>query len=330
MIELQTKGGFTCSVPETEEEDLTPKFTLNRDDNAIIDFYKNNGFVVIKKILVRENCKKLINYWNKEVKSFNGKIYRREGAKLEKNVFNHNKWVMNSVLNIQSLNPKQFPLLRNGFEKYIASNKNLANLITKLIQDKPMIVQSMYFEGNSVTHEHQDSYYLDDQCIGNMVAGWVALEDIKADAGRFFVAPKSHLNDFSVMSIANNIADNHHIYKRHITKIIKDKNYEIVAPKLNTGDILLWNSLTIHGSLNSENEDFSRSSITFHTIRSNSKFLVHRNSLRSLLAETDLPFSLYRPKDQKKMISRIIYNFESKFPKSFYKFKNFIIKRLVK
>ena len=53
---------------------------------------------------------------------------------------------MNSVLNIQSLNPKQFPLLRNGFTKYIASNQNLANLISKLIQDKPMIVQSMYFE----------------------------------------------------------------------------------------------------------------------------------------------------------------------------------------
>ena len=51
-----------------------------------------------------------------------------------------------------------------------------------------MIVQSMYFEGNSVTWEHQDSYYLDDEIVGNMIAGWVALENIKANAGRFLSA----------------------------------------------------------------------------------------------------------------------------------------------
>tara|TARA_Y100000991_G_C21970897_1_gene349392 strand:- start:76 stop:1068 length:993 start_codon:yes stop_codon:yes gene_type:complete len=330
MLKLQTKGGFTCNVPETEEEDLTPKFSINKDDNALVDFYKKNGFVVIKKIFKEEDCKKLINYWNKEVKSFNGKIYRREGAKLEKNIFNKNNWVMNSVLNIQSLNPKQFPLLRNGFTKYIVSNQNLANLISKLIQDKPMIVQSMYFEGNSVTHEHQDSYYLDDQSIGSMVACWIALENIKADSGRFFVCPKSHLYDYSAMTLENNIVENHNIYKRNISQIIKEKKYEIIAPKLNVGDILLWNSLTIHGSLDSQNEVFSRSSITFHAVRSNSKFLVMRSSLRSLEAETNLPFCLYRPKDQTKMISRIILNFESKFPESFYKFKKFLIKRFVK
>lgn len=330
MLELKTKGGFTCNVPETEEEDLTPKFTINKDSNDLIDFYKKNGFVVIKKVFKKEDCKNLIYYWNKEVKSFNGKIYRREGAKLEKNIFNKNNWVMNSVLNIQSLNPKQFRMLRNGFEKYIASNQNLANLVSKLIHDKPMIVQSMYFEGNSVTHEHQDSYYLDDQSIGKMVACWIALENIKADAGRFFVCPRSHLDDYSVMKKENNIADNHKIYKTNISKIIKDKKYEIVAPKLNVGDVLLWNSLTIHGSLDSQNEFFSRSSITFHAVRSNSKFLVFRTSLRSLKAENNLPFCLYRPKDQKKLISRIMLNLESKFPKFFYKFKKFVIKRFVK
>ena len=37
-----------------------------------------------------------------------------------------------------------------------------------------------------------------------MIAGWVALEDIKADAGRFFVCAKSHLDDYSKMNMDNN------------------------------------------------------------------------------------------------------------------------------
>ena len=64
-----------------------------------------------------------------------------------------------------------------------------------------MIVQSMYFEGNSVTWEHQDSYYLDDEITGTMIAGWIALEDIECDAGRFFICPKSHLFDYAKMDL---------------------------------------------------------------------------------------------------------------------------------
>ena len=40
-----------------------------------------------------------------------------------------------------------------------------------------------------------------------MIAGWIALEDIDADAGRFFVCPKSHLEDFSKMNDKNIITD---------------------------------------------------------------------------------------------------------------------------
>ena len=47
MLKIQTKGGFTCNVPETEEEDLTPKFTINKDNNDLVDFYKK---FVIKRI----------------------------------------------------------------------------------------------------------------------------------------------------------------------------------------------------------------------------------------------------------------------------------------
>ena len=237
---------------------------------------------------------------------------------------------MNPILNLQSLNPYYFYNLRSNFENIIASNKKLAEFTTNLIGDKPAIVQSMYFEGNSVTWEHQDSYYLDDEIVGNMIAGWVALENIKANAGRFFVCAKSHLDDISEMSIENNVADKHDAFIKKVNDQIKDKKYKVFAPKMDCGDVLLWNSLTIHGSLDSQSTTNSRSSITFHAIRSSSKFLVLRNSLRNLASDTGFSFNIFRPKDQNKKVNRLIYYFESRFPKVFYKIKKIAIKFILK
>jgi len=326
MLFLKTKNGFTCEVPETSKEDLVPKFNITSDIHEAKKYYEENGFVVLKKVLRKEDCKNLINSWDKEVKGFKGYMYRQATAKLEKNLFNDCNWVMNPILNLQSLNSQTFPSLRRGFENFVASNKILGNFIKSVIKDKPMIVQSMYFEGNSVTWEHQDSYYLDDESVGGMVAGWIALENIKANAGRFFVCAKSHLDDFSEMSINNNIVDSHDVFIENVNKQIKKNKYTIFAPKLDCGDVLLWNSLTIHGSLDSQSKTHSRSSITFHAIRSSSKFLVLRNTLRNLDFDVNYPFNIYRPKDQNKKRYRLIFYFESNFPKIFYWVKKFAIK----
>ena len=330
MLILKTKNGFKCEVPETDAEDLIPKFNINLDIHKAKKYYEENGFVVLKKVFKDKDCRYFIKAWEDEVKDFKGHIYRQATAKLERNIFNDQNWIMNPILNLQSLNPKKFPLLRRGFENIIASNKFLANFVSLIINDKPMIVQSMYFEGNSVTWEHQDSYYLDDEIVGNMIAGWVALENIKANAGRFFVCPKSHLDDVSEMTLENNIADNHDNFIERVNKQIKDKKYIVFAPKLDRGDLLLWNSLTIHGSLDSQSMTNSRSSITFHAIRSSSKFFVLRNSLRNLSSDKSFPFNIFRPKDQNKKMNRLVFYFESMFPKVFYEIKNLAIKSILK
>lgn len=329
VIEINTVNGLPCTVPEKESEDSTPKFLIPSESIEAIKFYKKEGFVVLKNFIKKSECNFLMNAWEKEVKIFKGHIYRQSNAKAEKNKFNDKKWIMNPILNLQSINPKKFPTLRMGFEKTIVSNFKLAKIVGQLIGDKPTIVQSMYFEGNSSTWEHQDSYYLDDEKIGNMIAGWVALEDIKADAGRFFVLPKSHLEDYSDMDKSNAIHNNHDLYIKNIVKKVVDKGFKIIAPKLDQGDILLWNSLTIHGSLDSQSEKYRRSSITFHAIRQSSKFNVLRSSLRDINSEKKLPFSLFRPKDLNKKRNLIIMFIETKMPWLFYKLKNISINILV-
>jgi phytanoyl-CoA hydroxylase len=237
---------------------------------------------------------------------------------------------MNPVLNLQSLNPNLFNDLRNSIDNKVFSNMSICKALKFILGEKPKIVQSMYFEGNSATWEHQDSYYLDSEKIGNMTAGWLALEEIKADAGRFFICPESHKIEHGKQNINNNIADNHDKYIAEIVSIIKSKNMKIKAPYMAIGDVLFWNSWTIHGSIDSQNQNFSRSSITMHAIPENHKFLQFHSRKMDLQTD-DLGNSLiYRPKDQSKFKNRLVLKIETHFPSFFYWIKKKAIKILIR
>ena len=330
MITLYTPNGLKVDVPETQAEDITPKFDINKDVKSAINYYEKNGYVIFKSLISKEKCKKLRDFWEQDIKPYEGKIYRQTTAKAEKNLFNEKKWIMNPILNLQSLNPHLFNNLRQAVEKEVFSNINICKALKSILSEKPKIVQSMYFEGNSATWEHQDSYYLDSEKIGVMTAGWLALEEIKADAGRFFICPESHKINLGRQNIKNNIADNHENYIKEVVSVIKLKNMTIKAPYMNFGDMLFWNSWTIHGSMNSQSKNFSRSSITMHAIPESHKFLQLHSRLMNLKTN-DLGNSvIYRPKDQAKMKDRLILKFETYFPNFFYWLKNKAIKYVIK
>jgi phytanoyl-CoA hydroxylase len=196
--------------------------------------------------------------------------------------------------------------------------------------DAPKIVQSMYFEGNSATWEHQDSYYLDSESIGEMSAAWIALENISAKAGRFFICPGSHKIKLDDHSLYNNIAENHEDYILSVVQKIRDENLEIRAPMLNQGDVLFWNALTIHGSLDSQDTDNSRSSITCHAIPNKKKFM--QLQIRTFDLPTDKVGDafIFKPKDLSKAKNKFILHIESNFPSTFYWLKKKAIVHLVK
>ena len=329
MIELHTPNGLKSMVPENEAEDTTPRFNVENNLEDGVRYYKDKGYVIFTGCVSKENCSRLKDLWEEIIKPYKGTIYRQTTAKAEKNILNENGWIMNPILNLQSLNPKHFGILRHSTEDSVFSNNAICKVLKSILGEKPKIVQSMYFEGNSATWEHQDSYYLDSEKIGLMTAGWLALEEIKADAGRFFICPESHKIDLGRQNIENNIADNHDKYIAKVVSIIKSKNMPIKAPYMTTGDVLFWNSWTIHGSLDSQSKTHSRSSITMHAIPESHKFLQLHSRLINVPTD-DLGSSLvYRPKDQKKFKNRLILATESYFPNIFYWMKKKAIKSLV-
>jgi len=329
VIRLETPNGLPVHVPVDASEDVSPKFSPDEASRARA-YYRENGYVVIRNVFPEETTSEARHLWEQEVKPFDGFMYRQATAKAERHVRNDKAWVMNPILNLQSIDPRYFGKLRTYVENEIFASPTFSGILSEFLDDRPKIVQSMYFEGNSATWEHQDSYYLDSEHIGSMIAAWIALEHISPEAGRFFVCPGSHRIDLGRQEYYNNIADNHDVYIGEVVAEIRSRGLEIRAPRLDAGDILLWNSRTIHGSLNSSDNTRSRSSITCHVIPARHRFLQLQTRIHDLSTDKVGDVEIFRPKDQAKLKNRLVMGLEGRFPTVFYGLKSMAIRYLMR
>jgi phytanoyl-CoA hydroxylase len=329
MIELRTPRGLSVQVPETIAEDPSPRFEL-KDGERLRAYYHEHGYAVVRGLLPADDCERLRGLWASEVKPSKDFIYRQATSKVERHVFNAQGWVMNPILNLQSLDPRRFPQFRSFAVKRVLTAPGLVRGMQVLLGEPPKIVQSMYFEGNSATWEHQDSYYLDSEQVGTMAAAWIAMEDIAATAGRFFVCPGSHRIDTGRHNLKNNMADNHEGYIRSVVQKARELDLPIRAPCLRQGDVLLWNAWTIHGSLDSQDPVHSRASVTCHAIAESHRFLQMHTRVRKLDIERVNGVSVHSPKDLSRPTNRAIFHLETHYPRAFYRMKRLGIRWMLR
>jgi phytanoyl-CoA hydroxylase len=317
VIELKTPRGLPVRVPEELSEDPSARFVVGDAKNAK-EYYERYGYVILHGLFSAETCDQARNLWNDEIKPHNGHIYRQATAKAERHVKNKNGWVMNPILNLQSVDPRHFPDFRKFSTHSILSHGPLHDAFAAFLGESPKIVQSMYFEGNSATWEHQDSYYLDSEVPGEMCAAWISLDDIAPTAGRFFICPGSHKIRLQDHSLYNNVAEHHDAYILSVVEEIRNRKFDIRAPLMSKGDVLFWNAWTIHGSLDSQDATHSRSSITCHAIPRSRKFLQHQTNIFTLKTDKVNATEIYRPKDLASWKNRFVFSIESHFPSVFY------------
>jgi phytanoyl-CoA hydroxylase len=330
MIELRTPRGLPVKVPAFPQEDPSPKFELE-DYESIRSYYNSNGYAVVRSVFKSSECDQIRRLWNEEIKPSRAFIYRQTTSKAEKHVLNAKNWVMNPILNLQSVDPVRYPGFRAFATERILTAASLAKVFRALFDgENPKVVQSMYFEGNSATWEHQDSYYLDSEKIGTMAAAWIAIEDIGAEAGRFFVCPRSQRINLGVQTLVNNAADKQDVYIQSVVEKIRAMKLEIRAPLLQKGDVLFWNAWTIHGSIDSHDFGHSRSSITCHAIPDSHRFLQFQNRILPLKLDTVNGIRIHRPKDLARRRNRAIFEIETRFPLAFYALKRTGIKAFLK
>jgi phytanoyl-CoA hydroxylase len=277
----------------------------------------------------RSLCDRAKASFEKEVKPFGGFIYRQTSANPERHVFTSEGFVLNPIMNVQSLDRRRFAGFRRaGLD--LLTHANMQRAISTIFGEPGKLVESMYFDGNPVTWPHQDTYYLDAEGLGRMTAAWIAVEDIAPGAGRFFVYPKSHLIDTEKNGGDFDIAFHHERYKELVKQVICDQGLVCRAPALSKGDVLFWAAKTIHGSLRTTEPTCSRRSFTAHFIPERSRFLQSQTRVRPLKTELINGMRVHRPKDLSKTANPAVLFVETRFPRAFQITKRAAIKLITR
>jgi phytanoyl-CoA hydroxylase len=320
--------GHPLEIPQTVDE-ASDKYLALRSEEDLRSYYDDNGYVVMRNLVPAGLCNELLQHFKQEVKTYKGFIYRQASANPEKHKFTQSGFMLNSILNLQSVDSQHFPNFRKTGVG-ILSHPNIQKALNTLMGEPAKLVQSMYFEGNPVTWAHQDCYYLDSERDGAMIGIWLALEDIHPAGGRFYIYPTSHKIDIKKNGGDFDIAFHHDRYKHLVKNIIQDFKLECVAPALRKGDVLFWGGKTIHGSLATFEQQYSRNSITGHYIPDSTRFMQFQSIVKPLKLKNVNGMNMNFPKDLDEAKNKAILKVETTFPKTFQLAKKVAIKMFVK
>lgn len=324
---ITSPTGDKIEIPASLAED-EPYFSLDSLSQAA-SYYQENGYVIFRKLVDPAACCRTRELFSRHIGQYKGYIYRQTTGIPERNKINEHGFVMNPVLNFQDLPTRQFSPYRAAALEVITA-PGVQKAVASLFGVPGIVVQTMHFQGNTQTPAHQDTYYLDAETLGCMAAGWFALEDIQPGAGRFYVYPGSHKIDIAKNGGDFDVAFHHDRYLELIKKIIRDQKLECRAPYMGQGDVLLWNAKTIHGSLETNQHQFSRSSLTAHYIPSNQRFLQFQARIRELNLTHVNGMAVNKPKDLDDMMNRLDFEAAAHLPSVYGFAKKLAIKALTR
>lgn len=221
-------------------------------------YFADNGYVVLRNVVSEEKIDRLMELYQKQILPSNVRFFRQNSFKYERNIINEHGFCKSSLLDIH--NYKLFPEFGETAMDIFLGDDVLDKVNDANGYSSHNLMQTMLFDANTETWPHQDWWYLDSKPkAGQLVGAWFALEDIDEDAGRFYVVPGSHKLKFHE---EKNIGHKEWIAK--IGEFVKSNESDVQAPALKKGDVLVWASSTVHGSLPNKNPALSRKSLTAH------------------------------------------------------------------
>lgn len=231
------------------------------DVPAVRAYLEREGYVVLRRLLPLAPCESARQAFLDEVLPARRAYFKRHASgRFERNVYTEYGHMKYPIMNLQDIGGRRFQQFRQrGLE--LLTHPHLRHLMRQLFGEPARLVHTMYFDGNQATWAHRDGDYFDSSAAGRMIGAWVAAEDIHPDAGRFYVVPGSHRNVMAEIDDPNGAR-----YKQQMADFVRAGPYDCVAPVMMQGDVILWNALTVHGSLPTGDARHTRRSFTGHYV----------------------------------------------------------------
>lgn len=153
----------------------------------------------------------------------------------------------------------------------LLSSPRLIEFLTVILEERPKLFQSLSFDMGSEQGLHQDTAYVVVDRPRELIACWIALEDVVPGSGELQYMVGSHrLPDFDFggnkkhWDIATDRADSHDNWARWILEEGARRGYAIQKFFAKRGDILIWHADLAHGGSPIARPDVTRKSLVGH------------------------------------------------------------------
>lgn len=237
---------------------------MHQEQTDLRKYYESNGYVVMRGLIAPDKIGGLLEEYREQIVPSKAKFFRQNTNVYEANRLTSGGHVAQSFLDIH--NYKKFPEFRKSALGIYFSNEMLHALSELTGCARHNLMESTLFDANTTTPAHQDWWYLDSVPNGHLLAAWIALEDIDDNAGKFYVIPQTH------KTVLHEPGMPHSVWLARMKEYADTHADQVFTPELKKGDVVFWNSGTIHGSFPTRDLRFSRKSMIGHYLPSGLTF----------------------------------------------------------
>lgn len=223
-----------------------PNFnSLDEDLKPELLSWSENGYVILNKFFSEQE----VDSFNKEVESLieNKKVKFKNGDRI------------------------MFAIHHSKTFRASGNNKKLLQVLNVLLGKKVELFQSINFLTGSQQRTHSDSIHMTTFPYGNIIAVWVALEDISSDCGPLHYYPGSHKIPYVFNRDYSNVGSKYKLgektytdYEDHIESVVKTHKLKKKIFLAKKGDLLIWHANLLHGGEKVIDENSTRKSMVFH------------------------------------------------------------------
>jgi ectoine hydroxylase-related dioxygenase (phytanoyl-CoA dioxygenase family) len=148
-------------------------------------------------------------------------------------------------------------------------HRRIVNFLSAVLEGQVVAMQSLLFVKGSTQRAHMDFPYVHTPRPGFLAASWIALEDVREDAGPLFYYPRSHRLvpkfDFGGGNVMA-FQDGPHV--RHFEEYVDHKARAAGCERklfmAKAGDVLMWHSALVHGGSPLGSPSATRRSLVGH------------------------------------------------------------------
>lgn len=151
------------------------------------------------------------------------------------------------------------------------SDPRLIAVLETLMGKEVSLFQSINFIEGSEQSTHSDSYHMTTFPYGNLIAVWIALEDIREGSGPLHYYPGSHKLPYVFNQDFGNTSSrfmlgpkDYKAYTGKIQDIIEKEQLQKQTFLAKKGDLLIWHANLLHGGNPMTDSNSTRHSMVFH------------------------------------------------------------------